>query len=467
MISLVEVDYFVATVGEPSYGWSLTSIGIKTRLYTIKNQGVYTMVTKQLPPTALGPEDPDDGDTGRQLRGMAIAARVQIKQSKLGYKVPSQSENGAYIVNVDGDPYCSCPDFEKRDQPCKHIYAVDFTIQRDDPTPGALVVPNTQPIKYGQDWTAYNQAQIYEGDLFPKLLRELCDTIEQPPQESGRPRLPLSDMVFAAGLKVYSLMSGRRAMSDIRQALTQQQLDHIPGFTTILRCLQKPELTLLLQTLIEKSALPLNAVEVDFAADATGFSTSVYDCWFEHKWGRERKEAKWVKLHVMAGVKTNTIVAAIVTDGNSNDSPSFIPLLTATTNNFKPREVSGDKGYLSKRNLQAVVDAGATPYIPFKVNSTPDQGHHKQDRLWEKAFHYYHLHREEFLAHYHKRSNVETTFSMIKLKFGGSVKAKSSTAQFNEVLVKVLCHNIVVLIQSMFELGAIHAVWSETLNSRN
>jgi hypothetical protein len=29
-------------------------------------------------------------------------------------------------------------------------------------------------------------------------------------------------------------------------------------------------------------------------------------------------------------------------------------------------------------------------------------------------FHFYNMHREEFLTHYHKRSNVETTFSMIK-----------------------------------------------------
>ena len=40
--------------------------------------------------TALGPNDPDDGDAGRQLRGMAIAAMTQIDKNRLGYKVPSQ-----------------------------------------------------------------------------------------------------------------------------------------------------------------------------------------------------------------------------------------------------------------------------------------------------------------------------------------------------------------------------------------
>ncbi len=42
---------------------------------------------------------------------------------------------------------------------------------------------------------------------------------------------------------------------------------------------------------------------------------------------------------------------------------------------------------------------------------------------------------------------------MIKTKFGDYVKSKDKTAQLNEVLLKILCHNICVVIQEMFELG--------------
>ena len=71
----------------------------------------------------------------------------------------------------------------------------------------------------------------------------------------------------------------------------------------------------------------------------------------------------------------------------------------------------------------------------------------------EKAVHYYSFKREEFLTHYHRRSNVETTFSMIKAKFGERLRCKTETAQINEALCKVLCHNLCVVIQSMYELG--------------
>jgi hypothetical protein len=42
---------------------------------------------------------------------------------------------------------------------------------------------------------------------------------------------------------------------------------------------------------------------------------------------------------------------------------------------------------------------------------------------------------------------------MIKTKFGSHIRSKKDTAQINEVLLKILCHNICVVIQEMNELG--------------
>ncbi len=90
------------------------------------------------------------------------------------------------------------------------------------------------------------------------------------------------------------------------------------------------------------------------------------------------------------------------------------------------------------------------PYIPFKSNAVAKA---RSNRLWKKMFHYFQFNREEFLEHYHKRSNVETTFHMIKTKFGDKLKSKKFTSQKNELLCKVIAHNIVVLIHEMYELG--------------
>jgi hypothetical protein len=42
---------------------------------------------------------------------------------------------------------------------------------------------------------------------------------------------------------------------------------------------------------------------------------------------------------------------------------------------------------------------------------------------------------------------------MIKGEFGERLRSKTKTAQINEVLCKVLCHNICCLISAMYELG--------------
>ena len=57
------------------------------------------------------------------------------------------------------------------------------------------------------------------------------------------------------------------------------------------------------------------------------------------------------------------------------------------------------------------------------------------------------------LAKYHKRSNVESAFSMIKRKFEDAIRSKTDTAMVNESLTKVLCHNLSVLCHEMQELG--------------
>jgi hypothetical protein len=50
---------------------------------------------------------------------------------------------------------------------------------------------------------------------------------------------------------------------------------------------------------------------------------------------------------------------------------------------------------------------------------------------------------------------------MIKTKFGDALRSKTRTAQINEALCKVLCHNICCLIESMYELNLRPKFWKE------
>ena len=267
--------------------------------------------------------------------------------------------------------------------------------------------------------------------------------------------MPLSDMIFGMALKVYSdeVHEARHVRAYETPRRTGPCWMTAPSYVTICRYMEDPELKPVIQRLIEASALPLKSLETSFAPDSSGFSTSVYDRWFSYKWGKEMKEVKWVKAHIMTGVNTQIVTTADATDTAGNDSPYLVPFLNTTIQNFDVQEVMADKGYLSKGNLWAINEAGAAGYIPFKINSVAQTPNHKKDELWAKMYHFFNFHRSDFLARYHQRSNVETAFSMIKKKFGGSVRSKKPEAQVNETLVKILCHNIVVLIHEMYELG--------------
>jgi len=94
---------------------------------------------------------------------------------------------------------------------------------------------------------------------------------------------------------------------------------------------------------------------------------------------------------------------------------------------------------------------GIKPFIPFRSNCAIKPN--LKALAWDRLFHLYSFKRDEFLAHYHKRSNVESAFSSMKRKFGDFIRSKTEVAQQNEVLLKVLAHNIVCLVHSIHELG--------------
>ena len=125
-------------------------------------------------------------------------------------------------------------------------------------------------------------------------------------------------------------------------------------------------------------------------------------------------------------------------------------LVKETSDNFEIKEVSADKGYTSKNNLEAVEEVGGVAFIPFKNNVT---GKARGSSIWKKMYHYFLYKHDEFLEHYHKRSNAETIFHMIKSKFKDNLRSKGKTAQVNELLLKILCHNVCCVIQEMNELG--------------
>lgn len=301
------------------------------------------------------------------------------------------------------------------------------------------------------DWTNYNQSQTKEKLVFMKLLRELCNLVENPRNRQSDPKaIPMSDAIFALGLRTYCNAPIRRFNSDLKLAKESGYIKRDYHFNTMKDHLHHPLTKNILKDLIEVSALPLKSVEKFFAADATGFSTSKFHRWFDARTQISARKRVWRKCHAICGVLTNVVTSVEVTSGEVNDTTQFSKLVQNTASNFEIVEVAADKGYSSRNNLELVNLLGGTPYIPFRSNAS---GRSLGSPVWKKMYGEFINKQEQFLDHYHKRSNIESVWSMIKARFGNHLRAKKEHAQDNEILLKVLCHNLCVLIQEMFMRG--------------
>jgi uncharacterized Zn finger protein len=91
----------------------------------------------------------------REIRGLQTAAKSRLTREGDLWLVPSQAGNGKYVVDANAKQ-CTCPDFEARQATCRHIFAVEYTIQREYTDDGETqTYTETVTVKktYKQEWS--------------------------------------------------------------------------------------------------------------------------------------------------------------------------------------------------------------------------------------------------------------------------------------------------------------------------
>jgi hypothetical protein len=396
---------------------------------------------------------------GRVERGLAIASGPgQIEQIAPNvWSVPSQSGTGVYLVSLERGVWkCICPYFVAHDIQCKHILAVH--IRRNGLTRlQAAEAGAKQPRKtYRQNWPAYNAAQRSEAVNFGLVLQDLVSDLEDPcpPKNTGRPRLPYRDLVYCSVEREFSRLPLRKAQGTYAGSRKAGRISCVPSDNMPSLLLRREQTTGVLSELIAKSAAAFTSIETTFAVDSSGFRTNSFGDYCREKYGA-RVHNVWKKPHIIVGTQTGIVPAVVVTDGHAADVRQLPALIEAVeAAGFTIAEVYADKGYLSGENFTVVAKAGGVPYIMFKGNSR-GRGKNRNDPSpwWKKMWHLFQSNPTEFLTHYYKRENVEATFAAIKKKLGETLSSRDPTAQVNELLCKVLVHNIQILIQASFERG--------------
>jgi transposase len=332
-----------------------------------------------------------------------------------------------------------------RGRPVADRFLMDDFAADSEPKPKKPYKPKKR------DWRAYNLGQTSEKPMMLNIINALVRylNIKTVARRVGRPPAQISDMIQSCLIKTCCGMSSRRNIGELELAELRRYIDYKPHFNSIINYMNDSAITQYLYEINSKIVELVAPLEKCLAIDSTGISSASQDRWVKVRLDFQ-KHREYRKLHVVAGVKTHIIAYAIVTDGACADSPQFANLLSGLSPSFKPKAICADAAYLSKENAQIVANMGAKPFIKPRSNIRPKNN---GCLVWGNMIKLFVYNLEEFLKYYNLRVQVETTFSALKRKFNPYVKSKKPKAQENEILCKVICYNISVIIHLFFATG--------------
>lgn len=178
------------------------------------------------------------------------------------------------------------------------------------------------------------------------------------------------------------------------------------------------------------------------AIDSTGLETRHASTHFQRRCSRsESTHASWPKLTAVFHTESQLIVGAVASRGPSQDSLEFPAAMRQAAGNLRPRRVVADKGYdaehhhvLCRRELG--IRSTIIPLNPRNA-SGPPKGRYRR------------LMHDRFPRHqYRQRTQAESGFSRHKRRLGSALTTRSEPHQFNELLIRTLTHNIMILAQT-------------------
>jgi hypothetical protein len=227
-------------------------------------------------------------------------------------------------------------------------------------------------------------------------------------------------------------------------------LTAVPHFTTLQkaseRLLTASQVRRLLEStvraVVKKKKIPLVAL------DSTGLEARHISRYFVRRKRSKQLEEyeeteykRFPKLAVVCDCKTHLILSVLTTRGPSVDINQFCKTLKPAADRFRMEHLLADAGYDSEKNHRYAREVHQIhTTIPPKhgrptLTSKPLKGKYRE------------LMRTKFDQEtYGQRWQVETVMSMIKRNQGDCLRSRTYWAQNREMMLKVLTHNIGIIL---------------------
>lgn len=302
-----------------------------------------------------------------------------------------------------------------------------------------------------------------EGREFPPLARELALKVEA---EAGHHfkhnGLAAADIIFCLMMRVYyHQFSVRRLDFILEQFQRQGYISEVPSPNTVLHHFRLQELMSLIHWMIGRTSLPFRLLDRRYAVDSTKLSTYHIQRTEDGHVVTSRGSRPHIllKLHLMCGLTSLSVMAARATPRRAQDVEFLRPLMAEVVERgFEVKSLAADKGYLSKENNRFVEkEYGVKAYLTFKRNSRMSKN--GSDPVWDRSLARYREMKALGIKLKEERIRIEAINWMIKGRFGREVRGLTQTAQFNEALMKVVCHNLTRLIRYEVGLDDVYLPW--------
>ncbi len=285
-----------------------------------------------------------------------------------------------------------------------------------------------------------------EKQKFLKLMSEFVDrTILEQPDNEGRPKSDLRDIIKSLLVMSFNGMSYRRAESDLRELYEKGfVLSKVPR-STLNDYANKEEIIKVLERLIQYSATFFIENESTIILDSTWFGLRMYSGGYRKVYDKKSASLQKVrKLHISCMKNSKVICFAKATKGTLHDSLMFEEMVkTPIKNGFIISRLLADAGYNARKNYALCKELNIlNAFIDFKKNCSTKRA--KSD-LWRERVRMWKEHKELWKETYRFRVIIEGIFSSIKKKNLNWIRAKKENAQDVELLLKCLVYNLTII----------------------